>query len=261
ADFLGGLAARRTAPVAVVVVSQAAGFVVLGIAALLLPGRFYPVDVAWGVAAGVAGGIAISALYAALSVGRMGVVSPITAVVGASVPVALGLAFGQRPTPIVLAGIALAFVAVGLVSANAETRRISIREPGLALALVSGATIGLLYVFLARGHADGGLALLATTRLTSLVMLTGYALIRRDSLRPAAGGLPTILFAGVLDMLANVLYVVASRHGLLPVVAVLTSLYPASTVALARFVLHERLEALQWWGVACATLGVALIAI
>lgn len=261
ADFFGGLASRKTSAVAVVVLSQVAGVFVLGIAWFALPGRFYASDIGWGVAAGIAGGIAIAALYAALAIGRMGVVSPITAVIGAAVPVVVGFALGARPPAPALAGIALAFVAVALVSANAETRRISLHEPGLRLAILSGTFIGLLYVFLARGHGDGGLALLATTRATSLAMLIGYALVRRESLRPAPGSLPTILLAGALDMGANVLYVVAARQGLLPVVAVLTSLYPASTVALAWIVLHERLERLQWCGVGCAVCGVALIAV
>ena len=260
ADFFGGLAARKTPAAAVVVLSQLAGSLVLAVAWFALPGTFYASDIGWGVVAGIAGGIAIASLYAALAVGRMGVVSPVTAVVGASVPVAVGLALGQPPAPPTLAGIVLAFVAVALIAANTESRRISLREPGLALALYSGLAIGLLYVFLARGHADGGLALLATTRVTSLVMLAAFACARRESLRPARGGLPTILLAGALDMSANVLYVVAARHGLLAVVAVLTSLYPASTVALARVVLRERLEPLQWAGVACAACGVALIA-
>jgi drug/metabolite transporter (DMT)-like permease len=261
ADFFGGLAARNTAAASVVVLSQHAGIVVLGAAWFLLPGRFYAGDIAWGIAAGIAGGLAIACLYAALAIGRMGVVSPITAVVGASIPVAIGLAFGQRPGTLALAGIALAFVAVAIVSVNAETSRISLREPGLALALASGAGIGLLYVFLARGHSDGGLALLATARATSLVVLFAYALLRRESLRPAPGGLPTILVAGALDMGANVLYVIAARYGSLAIVAVLTSLYPASTVALARIVLHERLQALQWVGVGFAVLGVVLISL
>jgi drug/metabolite transporter (DMT)-like permease len=261
ADFAGGIASRRTAAVAVVVVSQIAGIAVLAVVWGFAPGHFYRDDLLYGIGGGIAGGIAITALYAALTIGRMGVVSPITAVVGASVPVAVGFALGQRPGPITLAGIALAFVAVALVSANAETRRISLSEPGLGLALASGAGIGLLYVFLSRGHADGGLALLATTRATSLVVLVVYALLRRESLRPTAGGLPTILLAGALDMGANVLYVIATRHGSLPIVAVLTSLYPASTVALARIVLRERLQTLQWIGVACAASGVALIAL
>jgi drug/metabolite transporter (DMT)-like permease len=259
ADFFGGLAARRTAAAAVVVLSQVAGLVVLALAWIVLPGHFYASDIAWGIGAGIAGGIGIAALYAALAIGRMGVVSPITAVVGASVPVAVGLALGQRPPAVALAGIVLAFVAVALVSANAETSRISLREPGLALALFSGAGIGILYVCLARGHADGGLALLLTTRLTSLAMLVAYALARRESLRPASGASATIVVAGVLDMSANVLYVLATRHGSLAIVAVLTSLYPASTVLLARIVLKERVERIQWLGVGCAACGVALM--
>ena len=92
-------------------------------------------------------------------------------------------------------------------------------------------------------------------------MLVAYSLLRRQTLRPASGSLPTILVAGALDMGANVLYVIAARYGSLAIVAVLTSLYPASTVALARIVLHERLQALQWVGVGFAVLGVVLIAI
>jgi len=261
ADFCGGLASRKTAAIAVVVVSQLAGFVVLAAAWTLLPGRFYWSDVAFGVAAGAGGAVGIAALYAALAVGRMGVVSPITAVVGASVPVVAGLAMHERPSWAALAGVALAFVAVVLVSGNGEFKRMSLREPGIGLALVSGLGIGVLYVFLARAHRDGGLALLGTTRVTSVALLGGFALVRRQSLRPARGALPTILVAGALDMAANVLYFCAVRYGLLSLVAVLTSLYPASTVLLARFVLGERLQPAQWVGVVLATAGVVLIAI
>jgi uncharacterized membrane protein len=258
-DFFGGLASRRTGAATVVVLSQAAGMLVLAVALVTIPGRFYASDIGFGIGAGIAGAVGIGALYAALAVGRMGVVSPITAVVGASVPVVVGFALGQRPPALAVAGILLAFVAVALVSANAETRRISMREPGLALALLSGSGIGILYVCLSRGHADGGFALLAITRVTSLAIMILYTLVRRESLRPAPGGLTTILVAGALDMGANVLYVLAARHGLLAIVAVLTSLYPASTVFLARIVLHERLQSLQWFGVGCAGCGVALI--
>ncbi len=260
ADFLGGLATRRTAAASVVVVSQAAGIGVLGVAWLFVPGRFYASDIGWGALAGIAGGVAIAALYAALAVGRMGVVSPITAVVGASVPVAVGLGLGERPAPLVLAGIALAFVAVALVSIDGQTRSISLQEPGLGLALLSGLGIGALYVFLSRSHPDSGLAILVPTRATSIAMLVIYGLVRRESLRPASGSLTTILVAGAFDMTANVLYVIAARHGYLATVAVLTSLYPASTVLLARIFLHEHLNRLQWCGVACAACGVALIA-
>lgn len=260
-DFLGGIASRRNAPAAVVLLSQLAGVFVLGGSWFLLPGRFYPSDIGWGIAAGFAGSIAIATLYAALAVGRMGVVSPITAVVGASVPVVAGLLFGERPSALALVGVFCAFSAVALVSAGAETRRVSLREPGVVLALVSGVAIGALFVLLGHGHADAGLARLAITRATSITLLLGYALVRRESLRPAPGSLRTILVAGAFDMAANVLYVAATRYGLLAIVSVLTSLYPASTVFLARFVLHERLTRSQWVGVAVAACGVAMIAV
>ena len=261
ADFFGGLASRKTSPVAVVVLSQIAGFAVLAGVWVALPGRFYWSDVGFGVAAGIGGAVGIAALYAALAAGRMGIVSPITAVVGASVPVVVGLALHERPSWPALAGVILAFVAVALVSADAESKRISLREPGVALALLSGVAIGVLYVFLSRAHHDAGVVLLATTRVTSLAILTTFALVRREKLRPAPGGLPTILLAGGLDMLANVLYFFAARYGLLSLVAVLTSLYPASTIFLARVVLGERLLPTQWAGVALATVGVMLIAL
>jgi drug/metabolite transporter (DMT)-like permease len=263
ADFCGGIATRRNPAATVVVLSQVAGGVVLALAWRAFPagGHFYVEDTLWGLAAGVAGGIAIAALYGALAVGRMGVVSPITAVIGASVPVVAGFAFGDRPSAEALAGVALAFVAVALVSANAETRALSLRAPGVGLALVSGLAIGALYVFLARGHGDAGFARLAVTRVVSVVVLGAYVLARRESLRPAPGSLRLILGAGALDMSANVLYVLAAHSGLLAVAAVLTSLYPASTVLLARIVLHERLTTSQWSGVAIAACGVLLIAV
>jgi drug/metabolite transporter (DMT)-like permease len=263
ADFCGGIASRRTPAATVVVLSQLAGAPVLAVAWLAIPGggRFYTSDALWGLCAGLAGGIAIAALYAALAVGRMGVISPITAVIGASVPVLAGFALGERPSAPAVAGVALAFVAVVLVSANAETRGLSFRAPGVGLALVSGLAIGALYVFLGRGHADGTFARLAVTRVVSVAFLCVYALARREPLRPAPGALPLILGAGALDMGANVLYVLAARSGLLAIAAVLTSLYPASTVLLARLVLHERLTAWQWLGVAVAAGGIALIAL
>lgn len=261
ADFFGGIASRRTPAATVVALSQIAGIVVLALGWVLLPGKSYASDIAWGVAAGFAGSIAIAALYAALAVGRMGVISPITAVIGASVPVVAGLAFGERPSGLAVVGLACAFAAVALVSANAETRRISLAEPGVVLALVSGAGIGALFVLLGHGHADAGLARLAVTRATSVVLLVGYALVRRERLRPARGSFRVILLAGALDMAANVLYIAATRFGLLAIVAVLTSLYPASTVFLARVMLHERLTRSQWVGVGLAACGVACIAL
>ncbi len=260
ADFFGGMASRRMPASAVTLLSQVAGLVVLALAYPLVPGRFYLAD-RWGLGAGIFGALGIGALYAALAVGRMGVVSPVTAVVGASVPVVWGLWSGERPAGAALAGVGLAFVAVALVSTSPDTRRLSAREPGVAAALLSGLAIGFLYVFLSHTHRDGGLTVLAAARAGSLAALGLYAVAMREAVRPPPALVPTIAAAGGLDMVANILYVVATRFGLLTIVAVLTSLYPASTVFLARIVLGERLSLLQWAGVACAAGGVVLIAI
>lgn len=261
ADFLGGIASRKASPAFVVFASQLAGFAVLGIGLLIVPGRLYPGDMWWGLGAGIAGAVGIGALYAALAQGRMGIVSPVTAVVSAAVPVVFGLAAGERPGWPALTGIAFAFVAVALVSTSPDSGRFSMREPGVALALASGIAIGALYIFLSRGHADGGLWLLLPTRVTSVAVLGAFMLARRVKVEPSRRLLAIVTVSGLLDMSANVLFVVASHGGMLAIVAVVTSLYPASTVFLARIVLHERLSRIQWGGVACAAAGVVLIAL
>ena len=113
--------------------------------------------------------IGVGALYAALAAGRMGIVSPITAVIAASIPVLWGLGSGERPAPLALAGVACAFVAVALVSANPETGRFTLRAPGVPLAFLSGLAFGGFFIVLARGHADGGLWTLAAIRAGSIV--------------------------------------------------------------------------------------------
>jgi drug/metabolite transporter (DMT)-like permease len=261
ADFFGGMASRKTPAAAVVVLSQIAGVGLLLAAWPLVPSRFYAGDVGWGLLAGLCGAAGIGLLYAALATGRMGVVSPVTAVVAASVPVFWGLASGERPAPLALAGVALAFLAVGLVSTSGESLRFSPREPGVGLALGSGIAIGFLYVLLAHTHRDAGLSVLVASRAASLPALLLFALVRRTPLRPAAGALGVIALAGLLDMAANIFYVLAAHGGLLTIVAVLTSLYPASTVLLALVILRERLGPVQWAGVACAICGVIFIAL
>jgi drug/metabolite transporter (DMT)-like permease len=258
---LGGIASRKTPAEAVVVVSQVAGFAVLLAALPFVPSHIERSDLFWGLVAGLAGAVGIAALYAALAVGRMGVVSPITAVVAASVPVLAGVAIGERPTIVAGAGIVLAVIAIVLVTFDPRNARLSLAEPGVAAALASGVAIGILYVVLGRASSGAGLGLLVVARVCSVAFLAAFALgVRRESLRPARGTLRATLGAGALDMSANVLYVLATQRGMLSIVAVVTSLYPASTVMLAAGALGERLAARQWFGIACAGAGVVLIA-
>ena len=261
ADFLGGFASRRNAAGTVVLVSQLFGALLLALCYGLAPTPITNEDWRIGACAGLAGAGAIVSLYAALAVGRMGVVSPLNAVVGASVPVVFGLVFGERPSAFAFAGVLCALVSVVLVSLDAKTGRISLKEPGVVLAVLSGVAIGVLYVTLGGAHGGAGFGRLVVTRIVSLGVLGGYLLARREPFRPAPQSMRFIVPAGVLDMGANVLYVVAAHGGMLSLVAVVTSLYPVSTVLLARVFLKETLSPVQWTGVACAIGGVVLVAL
>ncbi|GAA1266202.1 EamA family transporter [Sphaerisporangium rubeum] len=262
ADFFGGLATRRSRVLAVVFLTQVTGLVCVLPLLPLLPGAPSVAGLAWGMAAGLAGGAAVILFYRALADGVMSVVAPTTATTSAVLPVAAGLVMGERPEPLALGGVALALLAVLLVSratGGEETGRAGL---GTVLrALASGAGFGAFFVLLKHVPADAGLWPLAGARFMSAVLVLVLALALRRTLRPGGGGgMPAIMTAGVLDMAANVLFLLASQRGMLVLVSVLASLYPASTLLLARFVLGERLNMVQTAGVGLALGAVALIA-
>jgi drug/metabolite transporter (DMT)-like permease len=264
ADFLGGLASRRANTIAIVVISQLAGLIVLGLMLPFLPASSpTPNDWIWGAAAGVAGGIGVALLYRALAMGSMALVAPITAVCAVSVPVAASIAFGERPSAGASSGIALAILAIVLVSqsgpASDGSSSAHTRGWSIATALASGVAIGLFFLALARTGAGAGLWPLVAARGASFGLFVMLALGTRRSMRISVNIAAMAVAGGVLDMLANLLYLVASRHGPLSIVVTLSSLYPASTVLLARLVLGERLNAVQTAGIACALIAVLLI--
>jgi drug/metabolite transporter (DMT)-like permease len=194
----------------------------------------------------------------------MSLVAPVTAAWAAIVPVAVGLARGERLHPPTVAGILLALVAIVLVSqAEPEPSMPAAGRHGLrrslALAVASGVVIGFFLVcmdFTARGS---GLWPLVAARAASLALAGPVLLVRRVPLPRERATWTLVLGSGFLDMVANILFLLAVQRGMLSVVATLTSLYPASTVVLARFVLGERLRPIQAGGVACALLAVLLI--
>jgi uncharacterized membrane protein len=260
ADFCGGFAAKRNGMFAVAVTSQGAGFVLLLAVIPLLHGQFTARAALYGALSGICGGLAIVLLYHALSIGKMGVVSPITAVLAAAFPVVVGMMRGERLSPAHLVGIGLALVAVVCISLSTEPDgRFEFSTEGVREALVCGLLLGGFYVLLALGGKTSGLYPLLFARLASVLALFVIAATMRHAIIPAAS-LGIVVLAGALDMTANILYVLAAYAGYLSIAAVLTSLYPASTVFLARFVLGERLATIQKIGVVLALAGVALIA-
>ena len=264
ADFLGGIASRQTNTIAIVFASQGAGMVLLALMLPLLPGASPSgADLFWGGAAGLTGGVGVALLYRALAVGTMAVVAPTTAVCAVIIPVMTGVFFGERLAPWTLVGIALAIVAIVLVSqqetAASVEERAGALPPGVGLALASGVAIGLFFLALARTDAQAGMWPLLAARAVSVTLFGVIALVTARPLRMAAPVARMAVAGGALDMLANALYLLATRYGPLSVVVTLASLYPASTVLLARVVVGERLNGWQVAGVACALAAIALI--
>ena len=267
ADFTGGVASRRVATLPVVLFSQASGLALLVLLLPLLPEASPTrLDFAWGAVAGLTGGLGVALLYRALAIGTMAVVAPTTAVCAVAIPVLVALLLGERPVPLAAAGIVLGIVSIVLVSqqrsAESGPRRATAwggLPVGVGTALISGVAIGFFFLALARTRAEAGMWPLVASRSLSVVLFTGLAIVGRRSVRmPRAVVLMTVV-CGAIDMLANALYLLASRQGQLSIVVTLSSLYPASTVLLARFILGERLNVWQISGVACALAAVALI--
>lgn len=267
ADFFGGLTARRANTVATVFVSQLAGLVLVLLALPFLPAAAVSSrDWVWGIVAGLSGGIGVALLYRALAVGTMAVVAPITAVCAAMLPVFFGFAVGERFGRLTVGGIVLAFVAIVLVSQPRKTdqdgAQSSVRPslpPGLGLALLAGVIIGIFFLALARTSSAAGMWPLIAARITSIALFGIIAVSTGRTVRMSAPATTTAVAGGVLDMLANAVYMFAARVGPLSIVVTLASLYPAATVILARVVLHERLSVVQGIGIACALGAVAII--
>lgn len=263
ADFAGGLSTRRAGTTQVVVASQACGLVLLALALLVLPAASPTrADLLWGVVAGLTGGIGVGLLYRGLAIGTMAVVAPTTAVCAVVIPVVASFALGERPAPLALAGIALGVVSIILISrprttTDAERGRADAAVIGTALA--SGVAIGCFLLALARTRTEAGMWPLLVSRTVSVSLFTAIAIATEQTLRMPAPVFRLALVAGVGDIVANALYLVAARMGPLSGVVTLSALYPASTVLLARVVLDERLAPWQIVGVAAALVAILMI--
>jgi drug/metabolite transporter (DMT)-like permease len=265
-DFSGGLASRRAPAIAVVLVSNSLTLVIALFAVALLPGSVYHLgDVSWGLAAGSVGVVGVILLYRGLAIGPMSVVAPLTAVLSAIVPVVVGVLRGERPGVAALCGVALALPAMVLIGRESDARAGPPVSCGALLtALAAGVSFGGFYVLLAQTGSDGGAWPLVGQRAASVAILlglTGVALRRGIPALPQGRTLGLAIVAGITDFIANLTYVLATHRGLLALVAVLSSLYPAATLVLARTVLRERLTRGQLGGLLLAAVAVALIAV
>jgi drug/metabolite transporter (DMT)-like permease len=263
ADFLGGLATKRVPILVVAAVSQAVGLGFTLLAVLAIHRGPDDASVLWiGAIGGLLGAAGLSALYQGLAVGRMGVVAPIAALSGL-VPVAVGLVVqGDRPQAVQVVGMVLAIGGVVMASRARDEagpgRRLA---TGAGLALLAALLLGGMVVTLDAGGDLDPIWTVFMVRVSSVAVLWLVVAARRPSFSTVRPNLATLVGAGVLDNLANLLFVLAAARGLLSLVSVLGSLYPVVTVVLARFVLDERLARWQLVGVAAALSGVAMISL
>jgi drug/metabolite transporter (DMT)-like permease len=268
ADFWGGLASRRAASSAIVTFTQGSSALVLLIGMALWPSPLTAADLAWGAASGLAGVAGVLLLYKGLADGRMSVVAPLTGLTAAGLPVAFSPFLGEVPGTLALVGIAVALASIVLVSREPSPAGED-PSPGtkmttaamVRIGLASGAAFGLLFILLDQTSPASGTWPLVANKLAGFAVVLLQALfLNRSGLRFPRSIWPAVAACAVLGTGAELLYLFATQRGLVAIAAVLTSLYPASTVLLARFVLHERLRRDQLAGFALAAVAVALIA-
>lgn len=258
ADFIAGFVGRRVSTWIVVFWSQVVGLL-LGLgASLIFPADgLSTADLLWGVVSGLAGMIGIFALYEGLARGRMAVVSPLAALLSALIPVGIGVAIGERPLTHEWMGVALAFPAIWAVAAGTDAKG---KQGGVGMGLLAGVGFGLFFAAIAQAGDGAGFWPLVAARATSGALF-GVVVWRRREPLPPAGSRFLIVIVGVGDALANVFLLVAYRSGLMSLVSVLASLYPALTVCLAVLVLKEPLRRRQLLGLGLALAAVVLIAL
>ncbi len=271
ADFAGGMAAKRISAVRVTAIGGLSGLVLLLLALPLFPSVWSTKAVLLGGITGITGALAVVLLYACLAIGPMSILSPLTAVISAVVPVLAGVIRGERLTTLGYLAIPVALVAVVLVGFVPERGAVRPSLKALAMAVGSGALIGVFLILIDLTPDDSGLVPLVVSRaVNATVMFSAIAVgalwVRRRGTVPAGvarwkPGLVLAIIAGVIDATANALLLFGLRLGDLTVQFVLTALYPAGTILLAAIVLRERIAPVQVVGLVLALTAAALLAV
>jgi len=280
-DFLGGMATRRAHVLAVLTLVETAGVIVAVAVAVLSGGPASLPGLAWGFSAGVIGGLGLIVFYVGLAAGPMSVVAPVSGLVSTVLPVAVALAEGERPGLGVYAGAMLCLVAIVLASSAGKAsgptptgpartgpaRTGSAHPPrrlgrAIAYGTASGLAFGLFFLLIRNAGQSGEVWPVAAGRIGELaIVLAAAAVLRPGLLRGIGGSIPLVAAAaGVIDVVANLCYVAATRTGSFGLAVVLASLYPGVTVLLARVVLGERLRWIQRVGLGLAAVGILLVA-
>ena len=260
ADFCGGLTSKRGSAWGVALLASVTGAVFVLGASLVLGGEPTSTDFCWGAIAGIGNGFGTAFLYRGLSSGRMGVVAPVSGVGAAVIPVAVGVALGERPVALVWFGIVLALPAIWLVAREPDGLGGPTAPGGVVDGSLAGLGFGFLFVALAQVSEDAGLLPLAVNQAVAGVVIVLVAMLLRQQWRPQRATAPGGAIAGLLGTAATVCFLLATREGYLSIASVVTSLYPAFTVLLAATVLREHVHRTQAAGLLLCAVAVSLVA-
>lgn len=261
-DFVGGLASRQRSAIALLLYAYPIGGVLMTVSLLFVPGHAGPRTIVLGASGGLAGMVGVILMYSALAVAPMNIISPVTAVLAAIVPVGFGVAVGERPAVTAWIGILLGLFAVIMVSRTPDDHphgRVPVRV--MTMAVLAGVGFGVYFICLARNPHSSGAWPVVISRFTSAILIYPLARSTKNVTLMRGRLLALAIVAGLCDAGANLFFLLASRHGYLSLASVITSLYPAATVVLAIVVLHERTGRLQRIGLALAALSIVLITV
>ena len=262
-DFSGGLASKRLSPFTVLLGAHGIGLVGVTLASVLLADAFTLRDALLGVAGGFFGLTGVLLLYRRLAAGPMYAVAPVSAVTAAAVPALWGVLTGERLTGVAWLGVAVAIVAIVLVSLSNDSSGAPITAQVIGESLLSGVGFAGFFIFLSETAEATAPWPVATARWATFALLLAIAVIggRAKATELDARLIGLVAIAGLGDTAANVTFLWAAQAGDLSIVAVLTGLYPVGTVLLARAVLGERMNSRQFVGLALALVATALIAL
>ena len=258
-DFIGGLKSRTLAPLAVLAVAQPVGLAAMTVVALIHWEPWPGPSALFAIPAAFLGTLGLIAFYRGMAAGVISLVAPIAAT-GALLPVTFGLATGERPSALQLAGIVLAIGGAVVTSYEPGTATERPRlAAGIGWALLAAVAFG--GYFIPMHEAAEGDFVWATLvfRTASFSLVAVAALVVRPRLARAPRTLAVIACIGLADTSGNVFFAAAASQGLVSVVSVLASLYPVVTVILARVYLRERVTRVQEAGAAATLGGVVLV--
>lgn len=257
-DFMGGVFAKRSSPWQVAVVGQTSSALSAFAIGLVITGTVATADWWWAAAAGVGGGVGVAFLYRGLAMGRMSVVAPTSAIGAATLPVVIGVAMGDRPNLLAVVGIIVAFPAIYLISRDPEKKG---SAGGVLDGVLAGIGFGSLFTFLGQIGPDAGLMPIAVMQLGTIGAVIALAVMMRKPWVPRQRQAWAAVLMGPLGAVATGSFLLATHDGLLSVISVIASLYPATTVVLAAVLLREQIHRAQGIGLAVAATAVVLVAI